>query len=173
MKICTKCKINKELSEFNKRTDTKDKLRTECKLCGRLVANKRNALHPDRAASINRLDRKLNPEKIRIRNLKYKLKNPGKKVADNAAKRAAKKQRTPKWLTKEDFDKMKEFYKLANILTNQTGIKHHVDHIIPLHGKTVSGLHVPSNLRVITAQENLSKNNKLIEIEKDQQADPL
>ena len=37
---------------------------------------------------------------------------------------------------------------------------HHVDHIIPLHGKLVSGLHVESNLQVITQAANCTKSNK-------------
>ena len=68
--------------------------------------------------------------------------------------------RTPAWLTDDDFWMMSEMYHLAEIRTKTTGIVWHVDHVIPLRGKTVSGFHVPSNLRVITAQENMKKGNR-------------
>ena len=80
--------------------------------------------------------------------------------AANAAKnRAAKMQRTPKWLTEDDLWIIKQAYKLAALRTKMLGFSWHVDHIIPLQGKLVSGLHVPWNLQVIPAVENISKNN--------------
>ena len=65
-------------------------------------------------------------------------------------------QRTPKWA---DIEKIKAFYIELERLTKETGILHEVDHIIPLQGKFVSGLHVHNNLQILTRSENRSKGN--------------
>jgi hypothetical protein len=85
--------------------------------------------------------------------------NPDKANAIDAKRRSAKLQRTPPWLTKEQLLEIQSFYTKAKDLQTLTGIEFHVDHIIPLQGKLVSGLHVPWNLRVIPAVENLKKSN--------------
>lgn len=64
---------------------------------------------------------------------------------------------TPNWVEKSD---LIPFYEEARRLTEQTGILHHVDHIIPIKHDLVCGLNCPSNLQVITAEENLRKSNK-------------
>lgn len=72
-----------------------------------------------------------------------------------ALRRAKKMQATPKWLTEQHLKEIKNTYR-------ECPDGYHVDHIVPLCGENVSGLHVPWNLRIITAEENLKKSNKLI-----------
>ena len=87
--------------------------------------------------------RENNPEVIRALNLKHNHKD-----------RAARKKRLPKWLTSSDIKQMNTMYEIAKML----GV--HVDHIIPLQGKNVSGLHVPSNLQLMLPSDNCAKKNK-------------
>ena len=57
----------------------------------------------------------------------------------------------------------KNIYKKCKELNESTGILHHVDHILPLVNPNVCGLHVPWNLQIITATENMKKGNRLID----------
>jgi hypothetical protein len=82
-----------------------------------------------------------------------------KKIARTVFRRLSKIQRTPAWLTDIDFERINNEYRVAALLTKVTGSSWHVDHIVPLQGKMVSGLHVPSNLRVLPATENIRKSN--------------
>jgi len=84
-------------------------------------------------------------------------------AAKDAKRRAAKLKALPKWLTSEQLEQIKDFYTCAQMFKLYTGQEYHVDHIIPLQGENVCGLHVPWNLQVIPAKENLSKSNKLQE----------
>lgn len=72
-------------------------------------------------------------------------------------RRAAVLRRTPAWA---DQAKILEFYKRARQLAIETGKPHHVDHVIPLQGALVSGLHVHNNLQILTASENSRKRNR-------------
>jgi hypothetical protein len=78
-------------------------------------------------------------------------------VAARARRRASQDSATPTWLTAIDKAMIQEMYDVSEARYIQTGIKHHVDHIVPINGKGVAGMHVPWNLQVITAHENLSK----------------
>ena len=77
-------------------------------------------------------------------------------AARNAKRRAALLQAVPSWA---DPVLIAEFYETAQALNMWTGEWHHVDHIVPLQGKTVRGLHTQENLQILSAQENLAKKN--------------
>lgn len=117
----------------------------------------------EKIAAQRALYRVVNVEKIAARNAKYVKDNPGKINAHAARRRAVKLQRTPPWLTKHDHADIAKIYELCAERTRVTGIQHAVDHVIPLQGRNVSGLHIAANLQIITAAENCSKNNKYIQ----------
>ena len=120
---------------------------------------KNKELRKDVEAARHKKYREENKEIISLRIKKWRQENHAKVLAYARNRQAAQMQRTPKWLTKKHLEQIKDFYQEAQILEVETGIKHHVDHIIPLQGKLVSGLHVPENLHVIPATDNIRKHN--------------
>ena len=93
----------------------------------------------------------------RKRKLRWAKENPEKHNARCAARRAAKLQRTPAWA---DLEAIARIYAQARLMTIVTGWPHHVDHIIPLRGRSVCGLHVESNLQILPDDKNFEKSNK-------------
>jgi hypothetical protein len=91
----------------------------------------------------------------------WSAKNPSKIREKAARRRSCKLNATPSWLSRIHVSKISEFYELASSLTASTGEEWHVDHIVPLRGANVCGLHVPWNLQVITKHDNLRKSNTL------------
>lgn len=104
-----------------------------------------------------------NPETFKRYAKEYQLNNLPKYAQISGKRRAAKLQRTPKWLDKLQLEHIQMFYDSAATLTKELNIKFEVDHIVPLQGDNVSGLHVPWNLQVITKTENLRKSNRSLE----------
>jgi 5-methylcytosine-specific restriction endonuclease McrA len=98
---------------------------------------------------------------------KYIRNNRAKYNAYLANYRATKLQATPKWLTKEQLLEIETIYKKAKKLNKE------VDHIIPLRGNNVCGLHVPWNLQLLTRQQNASKSNKFIQEEQNYSGEQL
>lgn len=89
-----------------------------------------------------------------------KIRRAAKCAFYSATRAASKKLRTPKWLTEGHLIEIEYAYKLAKDRSVAEGIPYEVDHIIPLQGKNVSGLHVPWNLQILTEKENNRKLNK-------------
>lgn len=96
--------------------------------------------------------RKNNVEKCRKAVRTWIKKYPYKNAAKEAKRRALKTTAIPLWA---NLSKIKEIYKLC-----PSGC--HVDHIVPLNGKIVCGLHWEGNLQYLDAQENILKSNNLI-----------
>jgi hypothetical protein len=120
-------------------------------------------------ADNNKKERKEYHKQWRAKNKDYKAeqdrlwrqRNPAKINVYSNARRSRKLRAMPNWLTAIHHAQIQEMYDIAAALTTQKGTMHHVDHIHPLHGYGFSGLHVPWNLRVVTASENLSKGRNL------------
>lgn len=100
-----------------------------------------------------------NPDKVKETQKLYRINSSNKVNAKNKKRQCAKLNRTPSWLTIEQVIEMQHFYKIAKNLTQIQGIRFEVDHIIPINGVNVSGLHVPWNLQVITKTANIKKSN--------------
>jgi len=165
MKTCTRCHAVKSPSLFYaQRMNSKDGYQAHCKMCDnqrvaeRKLRNAEQTQHTQAVADRNKYAKR--KEIILGRNRGWKAANPGKVQAMDAKRRAATIRRTPLWLTADDNWVFEQAYELAAMRTKLFGFVWHVDHIVPLQGKLVSGLHVPHNLRVIPAIENLRKSNK-------------
>ena len=103
--------------------------------------------------------RENNPERTAVMYRDWASKNKDKVNAKWMKREASKKHRTPSWLTDDELWMIEQVYDIAAKRTKMLGIDFHVDHIVPLQGKTVSGLHVPWNLQVLPAKQNRQKSN--------------
>jgi hypothetical protein len=102
-------------------------------------------------------------ERIKIKKKEWKQNNKGLERAYSMKRYAKKLKATPKWLSDCHYKNIEQIYIEARNTEKLDGIPRHVDHIIPLQGKNVSGLHVPWNLQILTKKENLKKSNKILD----------
>lgn len=102
-----------------------------------------------------------NRERLLEAKRKWRRDNPDKNAAGKARYRAKCKQATPKWLTDEQHQQIDFMYFVAVHATQFSNVLYQVDHIVPLQGKNVSGLHVPWNLHLMTKLDNQKKWNSL------------
>jgi hypothetical protein len=166
MKHCYKCKTFKLPTEFGKNKSRKDGLSDECRVCkkqqDREYAAKNREAAKERASKWYYDNLKYALEQRRIIGKKWRAENKDKNAVKSNRRRANKLKATPNWLTAEQHQQIEAFYWLAKLQCELTDTKYHVDHIVPLKGKTVCGLHVPWNLQVITALDNIRKGNKIV-----------
>jgi hypothetical protein len=175
MKQCSKCLLLKE-EEKSFYKDPRGGFRTICKICSKshhkqyLASNGKEIrkIFSDRYYKTDELYQKRKefrelPEN-QIKNIEYQKKYhtnfPEKGRYHTAKRRATKFKATPKWLTEDYFKQIERYYKTAKWLESILNLQIDVDHIIPLQGKEICGLHVPWNLQLLTHQDNLKKGNR-------------
>ena len=125
--------------------------------------NKRYAeRYPEKTVKRTQEWRKRHPERAAESSRKTRQKHAARVLANKAKYRAVKLQATPNWLNKGHWFEIGCVYLYRDAL-KRIGLDYHVDHIVPLQGKKVSGLHVPENLQVLPADRNRLKNNHYAE----------
>ncbi len=186
MKTCGQCHISLSVSSFHKRTLSKDGLCSKCKTCSTAYKREYHKKNKAKKAKIdseyytknksrikNRMlnnyykdpeakivYRKNNAEKIRVKRLAHNRANKGLCNSYSAKRRAARSNATPNWLTKDHISDILQMYEDAKDIEWLSEESFEVDHIVPLRGKNVCGLHVPWNLQILTRFENRSKGNR-------------
>lgn len=157
LKTCTLCGVAKPLSEYS---PSGPYLRSRCKPCRSRVVCEWARQNPDVHNARLRRWRAQNPEKASAPGRAYYRRNKEAKRERTRRSRERTRRASPPWT---DRVAIGEFYKLADTLTAATGVRHEVDHIVPIAGRGICGLHVHWNLRVVPWRENRSKGNKLLE----------
>lgn len=145
--------VLKRCNEYRKRDDVMERERERQKMyyaarSAEIQDKRRQAMTPERRDRFNEYLKQHYSE------------NKAHYQAKVGKRRASKLLATAGWA---DFDAIKRIYLMAEKISKETGVKHHVDHVVPLQGKTVCGLHVEYNLQIIPARQNLSKANKHLE----------
>ena len=146
-KICTKCKQEKESILFKKDKERIDGLSSWCKLCN----SKATCLKVDRIRANKNNRNYKKTKKGKIANSNYKKRYPYKIFANTRKRQINKLKAIPLWA---DLNGINDIYQEARY----QGL--HVDHIIPLQGRNVCGLHWEWNLQLLTPFENCSKGNR-------------
>jgi hypothetical protein len=155
MKICIECNLDKPIKCFGSYNkiykDTKYRyINSRCKECSTKISCLCQKKNPNKLKN-NRSWAEKNKEKIKAKNKKYRSANLGKHAANECKRRASKLNQTPKWA---DLKAIEQFY-----INCPKG--YHVDHIIPLQGKNIRGLHTLDNLQYLPAIENIRKGNRI------------
>ena len=160
MKVCTRCKEEKQYESFSKNTKASDGRQSMCKSCTKEYNTKWRRENLDRHNTSNKKSYSIHKKKYTTKRREWKQLNPALVLAQKAKRRSKKLNATPSWLTQEHHKQIADMYWLAKDLEAISGQQYHVDHIIPLLGDNVCGLHVPWNLQVLPADVNMSKSNK-------------
>jgi hypothetical protein len=162
---CSGCKEMKPESCFNRNNNIKRGYQTYCKNCkakhSLKIYHKKLSncpIHKAKKAEYDKERRKTKAEQIRAYD-RERSNTPKRRAAQaewTRRRRAICAQQTPAWA---DLKKIQSVYDSAKVLSERFGVTYHVDHIIPLRGKDICGLHVENNLQLLEAGLNVAKGN--------------
>jgi hypothetical protein len=162
-RLCNTCNTTKELELFPIQKMGKYGRNAQCKACVSIRNKARYDSKKEEICKQVKEYRAVNRDRVLIAKREYAKKayrkNRPQRNAITRQYQANKIKRTPKWLSKEQKLDIQKFYEEAHRLTESLGSRYVVDHIVPLQGKTVSGLHVPWNLQILSKEDNSSKSN--------------
>ena len=169
-RICSRCSEEKVLSDFCSDRNKKYGKSYHCRACGSVKDKKRyyGDLDGQRARGLEYFYRR-HEHHLAVQREKRRLFGHGyDPTTDRPAYRRYRAERrsrlsnaTPAWLTADDKTFMDITYRMADLLGAELGIPMEVDHITPLAGRNICGLHVPLNLQVIPKIKNRSKGNRV------------
>lgn len=190
MKICSDCRESLPEISFNKRRVSLDGLAYRCRSCDNVASAKWRNENPERNVELKALayqrrkdhydshnkkwvaDHKTernavsqryyakNAEVHRNRVYRWRSENPGASNEIRMRRVSSKLNATPKWLTNEQNIQMRLIYRHAIDCHRVSGQRYQVDHIVPLQGENVCGLHVPWNLQILPSDMNTKKANR-------------
>jgi hypothetical protein len=190
MKMCGHCGETKDLSCFSPTKHQVGGYASWCRQCHNIAVSRRAKICKEQYETTAKIYRDANKEKIGIRinewrdsnkeqvkqvnakwntdnkehkkqySVQWRKDNPHKVAMNNAKRRAAKLQATPRWLTKAQLEEIEWFYETAKELQWLSEEPLEVDHIEALQGERASGLHVPWNLQILPRKKNRSKGNR-------------
>ncbi len=160
MKICTQCKSHKDFFAFHRDSTRNDGYRNRCKQCVAEYMKSNYANNKEKIKGKVKAWVEQNRDRHNAKCARWVRNNVAKVNARTARRYAAKTNATPDWLDLDDRWMIEEAYALAKLRSNLLGVSFEVDHIIPLRGKMVMGLHVPWNLQVVEQRANRLKSNR-------------
>ena len=184
MRLCSRCRTEKPLAEFGPWKRHAHGLNCYCRDCVRLLNaeyysrhkekmqqrrrdNYRRDIHRERAyndkydkenVEKRRAHRRAVAEKLKENSRRWSKAHAPECRARGQARRAREKHAIPSWANLAEIQRRFDW---AHMLTEEFGIPFEVDHVIPLQGKTVCGLHCETNLQVITRRMNREKANSV------------
>ena len=160
-KFCKSCETEKPVNEFHRLSNRKSGRHSYCKQCRSSHFKEWYAKNKDVHRQRYKEFLADNPDWAKTYHGAYRKDNLAMYAKNTAKYRATKLQATPSWLTEDDTFIFNEIYEMRDIRSSDTGVEHHVDHIIPLQGVEACGMHVWWNLQLLPASENISKSNKV------------